>query len=72
MQSSFYAELQPIKNLRIKSQFGYIMGASMAVWEDGSALQNFLKGKTKEAVAAYEDNLGKLDWIMVNELKRFI
>ena len=36
-----------------------------AVWEDGSALQNFLKGKTKEAVAAYEDNLGKLDWIMV-------
>ena len=28
MQSSFYAELQPIKNLRIKSQFGYIMGAS--------------------------------------------
>lgn len=36
-----------------------------AVWENGSALQNFLKGKTKEAVAAYEDNLGKLDWIMV-------
>lgn len=32
-----------------------------AVWEDGSALQNFLKGKTKEAVAAYEDNLGS--WI---------
>ena len=28
VQSSFYAELQPIKNLRIKSQFGYIMGAS--------------------------------------------
>ena len=28
MQGSFYAELQPIKNLRIKSQFGYIMGAS--------------------------------------------
>lgn len=28
MQSSFYAELQPIKNLRIKSQFGYIMSAS--------------------------------------------
>lgn len=24
-----------------------------------------MKGKTKEAVAAYEDNLGKLDWIMV-------
>ena len=37
-----------------------------AVWEDGNALQNFLKGKTKEAVAAYEDNLGKLDWIMVD------
>lgn len=28
LQSSFAAELQPIKNLRIKSQFGYIMGAS--------------------------------------------
>ena len=27
MQSSFYAELQPIKNLRIKSQFGYIIGS---------------------------------------------
>ena len=28
LQSSFYAELQPIKNLRIKSQFGYILSAS--------------------------------------------
>lgn len=28
MQSSFYAELQPIKQLRIKSQFGYIMSSS--------------------------------------------
>jgi TonB-linked SusC/RagA family outer membrane protein len=28
MQSSFYAELQPIKNLKIKSQFGYIYGSS--------------------------------------------
>ena len=28
MQSSFYAELQPIKDLRIKSQFGYIMSHS--------------------------------------------
>lgn len=28
LQSSFYAELHPIENLRIKSQFGYIMGAS--------------------------------------------
>lgn len=36
-----------------------------AVWEDGNALQNFLKGKTKEAVMPYDDNLGKLDWIMV-------
>lgn len=35
----------------------------MGRWE--CFLQNFLKGKTKEAVAAYEDNLGKLDWIMV-------
>lgn len=36
-----------------------------AVWEDGNALQNFLKGKTKEAVMPYDDNLGKLDWVMV-------
>lgn len=36
-----------------------------AVWEDGNALQNFLKGKTKEAVMPYNDNLGKLDWVMV-------
>lgn len=36
-----------------------------AVWEDGNALQNFLKGKTKEVVSAYGDNLGKLDWIIV-------
>jgi len=28
LQSSFYANLQPIKNLNFKSQFGYIMGAS--------------------------------------------
>lgn len=35
------------------------------VWEDGSVLQNFLKGKMKEVVVVYEDNLGKLDWIMV-------
>lgn len=28
LQSSFYATLQPIKNLRIKSQFGYIMSTS--------------------------------------------
>ena len=28
LQSSFYAELQPIKNLRIKSQFGYIFSNS--------------------------------------------
>ena len=28
LQSSAYAELQPIKNLKIRSQFGYIMGAS--------------------------------------------
>jgi len=28
LQSSFYAELQPIKNLRIKSQFGYMLSAS--------------------------------------------
>lgn len=36
-----------------------------AVWEDGNALQNFLKGKTKETVMPYDDNLGKLDWVMV-------
>lgn len=36
-----------------------------AVWEDGNALQNFLKGKTKEAVMPYDDNAGKLDWVMV-------
>ena len=28
LQSSVYAELQPMKNLRIKSQFGYIYGSS--------------------------------------------
>ena len=28
LQSSFFAEYQPIKNLRIKSQFGYMMSAS--------------------------------------------
>jgi len=28
LQSSVYANLQPIRNLHIKSQFGYIMGAS--------------------------------------------
>ena len=28
LQSTIYAELQPIKNLKIRSQFGYIMGAS--------------------------------------------
>jgi len=28
MQSSFYAELQPIKDLKIKSQFGFIYGSS--------------------------------------------
>lgn len=28
LQSSFYAEIQPIKNLRIRSQFGYMMYAS--------------------------------------------
>jgi len=28
LQSSVYAELQPIKNLKLRSQFGYIMGAS--------------------------------------------
>lgn len=36
-----------------------------AVWEDGNALQDFLKGKTKEAVMPYDDNAGKLDWVMV-------
>lgn len=28
LQGSLYADLQPIKNLHIKSQFGYLMGAS--------------------------------------------
>lgn len=28
LQSSFYAELQPLKRLKIRTQFGYIMGAS--------------------------------------------
>lgn len=28
LQSSFYIELQPLKNLRFKSQFGYILSAS--------------------------------------------
>jgi TonB-linked SusC/RagA family outer membrane protein len=28
LQSSFYADLQPIKNLHIRSQFGYILSAS--------------------------------------------
>lgn len=28
LQASLYADLQPIKNLHIKSQFGYLMGAS--------------------------------------------
>lgn len=28
MQTSFYADLQPIKNLHIRSQFGYMMSAS--------------------------------------------
>ena len=36
-----------------------------AVWEDGRALQNFLKGKTKEEVITYTDNAEKLDWIIV-------
>ena len=36
-----------------------------AVWEDGSALQNFLRGKTKETVLSYADGLGKLDWVIV-------
>lgn len=36
-----------------------------AVWEDGNALQTFLNGKTKEPVATYTDQLGKLDWVLV-------
>lgn len=36
-----------------------------AVWEDGYALQNFLKGKTQEEVITYSDNAEKLDWIIV-------
>ncbi len=36
-----------------------------AVWEDGTALQDFLRGKTAEPVQSYADDLGKLDWIFV-------
>ncbi|MBE6280540.1 MAG: glycoside hydrolase family 2 [Bacteroides sp.] len=36
-----------------------------AVWEDGFALQNFLKGKTQEEVVSYSDQTEKMDWIIV-------
>lgn len=36
-----------------------------AVWEDGTSLQNFLKDKTQEPVKTYEDDLKRLDWVMI-------
>lgn len=36
-----------------------------AVWEDGTSLQSFLKGKAQEPVRSYADNLNRLDWVIV-------
>lgn len=36
-----------------------------AVWEDGTSLQSFLKGKPQEPVRSYADNLNRLDWVIV-------
>ena len=41
-----------------------------AVYEDGSAMQRFLEGRTAEAVQPYGDALGKLDWIIVTRPPR--
>lgn len=36
-----------------------------AVWEDGTSLLDFLKGRTANEVKSYTDNWGKLDWVIV-------
>ncbi len=36
-----------------------------AVWEEGTALQDFLRGRTKQATVPYADAAGKLDWVIV-------
>lgn len=41
-----------------------------AVWEDGTAMASFLKGRTAQPVEKYRDDLGKLDWVLVTRPPR--
>jgi len=41
-----------------------------AVWEDGTTVADFLKDKTKSPVLSYDDNTGKLDWVVVTRPPR--
>ena len=41
-----------------------------AVWEDGTAMASFLKGRTAQPVEKYRNDLGKLDWVLITRPPR--
>ena len=62
LQASAYADLQPIKNLHIRSQFGYLMGASASHTYTPTYLLGRMSEKTLDNVAQSASSYNRWTW----------